>query len=518
MEIQKELNMKPRTRFILGLLFSAFSGLMLLLAFPPYGIWWLAWFAFVPGIYAQYRLFPVKYSSLAPAVYLLVWLGPYLARLFGTEFGPFFTYLGVLVAILAYFTYRERGLIERTRYRWLVVQGVVAWVGFEMVRATFIPVIATSAFIGYSQATQAWLIQPVSIFSVYGLNIVMMVVNYALAQGAIAWSDRKQNLSAKAKLDMRLVRNWLVAAGVLMAAWIGASLLILSTAPKDAPTVRVAALRANYPLPAHRDEVNTSQVRFDTFALQAREAAAQGAQVLFTSEMMFNFDPQVEFTEAFRAIAEETEAYISISYSVLKDGEPRRNQAVWLSPEGTFSEVYNKAHIPPGEFYDIEGGPFQAFETSFGRMASLICADGNYTDIARNLTQNGAQLIAAPYKEFPGFGEQLWQNVTFRAVENQAAMVVTGATSVAAIIDPYGRQVALDVNKAGSEVVLVGDVSLGSGEGTLYTSLGDILGWATMAGLVVFIIYQSVEGRRTKKEAKGEIDSETSEVRKTSEV
>ena len=224
--------------------------------------------------------------------------------------------------------------------------------------------------------------------------------------------------------------------------------------------------------------------------------------MLFTSEMMFNFDPQVEFSDEFRAIAEETGAYIFISYSAIKDGEPRRNQAVLLSPDGTFSEVYNKTHIPPGEFYDVKGGTFPIFDTPFGHMASLICADGNYTDIARKLTQNGAQLIAAPYKEFPGFGEQLWQNVTFRALENQAAMIVTGATSVAAIIDPYGRQVALDVNKDGSEVVLIADVSLGSGEGTLYTSLGDILGWVMLAGLVAFIVYRSVEGRQIKKEAK----------------
>jgi apolipoprotein N-acyltransferase len=495
-------------RFTLGIILSAFSGVMLLLSFPPYGIWWLAWFAFVPGIYAQYRLFPVKYSSLAPAIYLLVWLGLYLARLFGTEFGPFFTYLGVLVGILAYFTYRERAFIERTRYRWLALQGVVAWVGFEMVRATFIPVIATSAFIGYSQATQAWLIQPVSIFSVYGLNMFIILVNYALAQGVIAWYDRRQKRPINATLDMRLARNWLVITVIILVAWVGVSLVILNSAPKDPSTLRVAALRANYSLPAHRDDVNTSQVRFDTFAQQAREAAAQGAQVLVTSEMMFNFDPQVEFTEEFRTIAMETDAYIFIGYSVIKEGEPRRNQTVLLSPEGTFSEVYNKTHIPPGESYDVKGGTFPVFETSFGRMSALICADGNYTDIARNLTANGAQLIAAPYKEFPGFGEQLWQNITFRAVENQTAMVVAGATSVAAIIDPYGRQIALDVNKDGSKVVLVGDVSLGTGAGTLYTSLGDILGWATLVGLVFFLVYPSLQKSLAKKETQNTLVAE----------
>ena len=119
-------------------------------------------------------------------------------------------------------------------------------------------------------------------------------------------------------------------------------------------------------------------------------------------------------------------------------------------------------------------------------------------------------MIAAPFKEFPGFGEQLWQNTTFRAVENQTAVVVTGATSVAAIIDPYGHQIALDVDKAGSEVVLIGDVSLGSGAGTLYTSLGDILGWVMLAGLVAFTVYQSVEDRSAKKEARQKLVSEAS--------
>ncbi len=491
--------MNNRTNFLLGVGLSVLSGVMLLLAFPPYGIWWLAWFGFVPAVFAQYRLFPMKYAHLAPTIYILVWLGPYMARLFGTEFGPFFTYLGVLIAVLVFFLNRERAFIERTGYRWLVLQGVLGWVGFEMVRATFIPLVATSAFIGYTQAAQAWVIQPVSIFSVYGMNIVIMLVNYALALGLIAWFDRLQ--AAEKPVDWALARNWLAASGVVLAAWIGVSLVILNNAPDDTPTVRVAALRSGLPDPAHFS--NDSQLRVDTFARQAREAATQGAEVLFTSETMFNFDPQEEYTEDFQAIAEETGAYIFVTYSVIKEGEPSRNQAVLLYPDGTFSDqVYNKTRVPPGEFYDIEGGEFPVYDTTIGNLASLICHDANYTDITRKFILNNAQLIGAPYREFPGFGEQLWQNVTFRAVENQVPMVVTGAASVAAIIDASGRQIALDVNKDGSEVVLVGDVHLGTGEGTLYTSLGDILGWVSLAGLVAFSVYQTVNDRQANKAAK----------------
>jgi apolipoprotein N-acyltransferase len=501
-EFQKEQLMNSRARFVLGILLSALSGALLLLSFPPYGIWWLVWIAFIPGIFAQYRLFSIGSSSLAPAIYLLVWLGPYMARLFGTEFGPFFTYLGVIIAFLGYLLYWERRFIERTGYRWFVLQGVVSWVGFEMIRATFIPVVATSAFIGYTQATQIWLIQPVSIFSIYGLNLIIMLVNYALAQGLIAWYDRRQDLPVGTALPLRLARSWMAAGGVLTVAWIAASLLIFTTAPKDNSTLRVAALRANYSLPAHQDTINTSQVRFDTFARQARDAASQGAQVLFTSEMMFNFDPQVEFTDEFRSLASETGTHIFISYSVLTDGEPRLNQAVLLSPDGTFSNPYNKTHLPPGERYDVAGGIFPVFSTSLGQMATFICHDGNYTDVTRSLVRNGAQLIAAPFKEFVGFGEQLWQNVTFRAVENRAAMVVTGATSVTAIIAPNGKQIALDVNRSGSSLVLVGDVTLGTGSGTPYTAAGDILGWTALGGFGVFIFYRIIEGILSKRKQK----------------
>jgi hypothetical protein len=75
--IQPQANSIGQTAlgFVLGIILSAFSDVMLLLSFPPYGIW-----------------------SLAVSFYLLCWLTPYLARDFGTESGLFFTYLGVLIA------------------------------------------------------------------------------------------------------------------------------------------------------------------------------------------------------------------------------------------------------------------------------------------------------------------------------------------------------------------------------------------------------------------------------------
>lgn len=483
-------------RLALGIALSALSGVMILLAFPPYGIWPLMWIGFVPYVFAQYRLMPFKWTSLAAALFSLFWLGPFLARLFGTEVGYFFTFLGVWIAILNLLTSKDRSFHEATRYRWLVLYGMASFVGFEMVRATFIPLVATSAFAGYTQAKQAWLIQPISIFSVYGLDLVILLVNFSLALGAISWYDHRWKPADVIPVEGRMARNWLVIAGAVLAGWVILSLVMFKN-PAASNTIRVAALRPNFPVPAFQDKVNTSQVRLDVFAEQAREAAAQGAQILYTPEMMFNFDPQKEYTEQLRAIARETGAYSFISYSVVKEGEPWRNEAVLLTPQGEFQAVYGKNHAF-GEPPSAMRGVYPVYETPLGRLATLICHDANYTDVARKLAANGAQIIAAPIHEFGGFGEQFWTNALFRGVENHNAVVVTGAATVAAIINGDGSLVALDTDSDGSRLTLVGDVTLGNGR-TLYTSIGDVLGWISMGGFVFFIVFQVVVEKRMKK-------------------
>jgi len=482
-------------RFALGVGLSAMSGIMLLLAFPPYGFWPLIWVGFVPYLFAQHRLLPLKWSSLAIAIAMLLWLGPYLARLMGPEVGFFFTYMGVWIAVLCFLLSRERKFHEISGYRWFILYGVIFWVGLEMIRATFIPLIATSGFVGYTQAAQSWLTQPVSIFSVYGLNILIMLVNFSLAQAAIAWYDRRWPSADVVPVNPQATRNWLVATGAILVAWIGLSLFLLNSAPTDTATVQVAALQPNFALPAFQDTETPEQVRLDTFFEQARQAAQQGAQLIFTPEMNFDFDPQVAHTQELRALAKETGAYLFLTYSVT-DNE-WRNEAVMLSPTGEFSQVYGKNHVF-GEPPTPTAGVYPVFDTPLGRLATLICHDANYTDVARRLTKNGAQLIASPINEFGGFGEQYWTNVTFRALENRAAMVFTGRATNSGIIDSYGRQVALAINLDGEQVTLVVDVPLGSGNAPL-VRLGDWLGWICLGGLVIFLVFQAVTERRAKK-------------------
>jgi len=57
-----------------------------------------------------------------------------------------------------------------------------------------------------------------------------------------------------------------------------------------------------------------------------------------------------------------------------------------------------------------------------------------------------------------------------------------------AVVDPYGRILALAVYPQGGEATLVANVPLGNGKGTLTTSLGDWTGWLALSGMIFFAV------------------------------
>jgi apolipoprotein N-acyltransferase len=131
----------------------------------------------------------------------------------------------------------------------------------------------------------------------------------------------------------------------------------------------------------------------------------------------------------------------------------------------------------------------------------MICQDANFTDVSRKLAANGAQLIADGTNEYRGDADQKVTYVTIRAVENHASLVATGSAHFSAVIDQNGRQVAVNVDYAGSPLVLVADVPMGSGP-TMYSSIGDVLGWVALAGFAFFISFMIIVRLRARKAAR----------------
>lgn len=229
----ERLKNSPIGRVIFGLILSTISAGLLMLSFPPFNLWFLVWFSFIPFILAQHRIIPHKISSLAPAVFIGLFFTGYFWLLFHKWFG--FEIFLVLFLVLFVFIFLieigSRRFHESTGFRWFVVEAVAGWVGFEMIR-NIIPGCGSWGFVAYTLHSQPWLIQPASIFGVFGVSALIIMVNYVLGLTAIRLLDKYWNSELILPIsEPGVTRRCLVIAGAIMVVWIGLSLILFRPPP-----------------------------------------------------------------------------------------------------------------------------------------------------------------------------------------------------------------------------------------------------------------------------------------------
>ena len=83
---------------------------------------------------------------------------------------------------------------------------------------------------------------------------------------------------------------------------------------------------------------------------------------------------------------------------VERDGHLIYNVAVLLGPDGRLIGKYRKVTLPRTE---IEAGvtpgkEYPVFETQFGKVGMMVCYDGFFPEVARQLSNRGAEIIAFP--------------------------------------------------------------------------------------------------------------------------
>lgn len=507
-----------KRKILLSVVCPLSSAFVLILSFPDFNLWPLAWVGLIPLLFAVEGKKPLQAFLISSFIGVLFYLGTIYWLIHVT-----FPGMVILVSYLALYF----GLFGLVVNRALAVnhgpgtvKGIIkillgvpaAWVALEYIRSNLLTGMGW-ALLGYSQYTNLVVIQIADTFGTYGVSFLIVMVNAGIY---MAIKGLRPN-------GREIKRPFFLAPFSLPVIFI-APFLFLTLAYGTyrlnniftGPSLRVSVIQGNIPQsdkwqPEYRNYIMS---RYEALA---GEAAKDKPDVIIWPETAV---PGYFEEKEIEGWTKSLVAKIGIPHLV---GVPRvggnglfYNSAVFLSAKGDISSHYDKLHLVPfGEYIPFKrvlsfverfapapigdftkGAEYTVFRFKVERdlrtedevqrlvkavkFSCLICFEDIFPGLVRHFVKNGADFLvnitndawfkktSAPYQHA--------QASVFRAVENRVNVVRAANTGLSCFIDQKGR-IKSTVRVGGDELFVEGwkthEIILAKTR-TFYTIYGDI--------------------------------------------
>jgi len=378
---------------------------------------------------------------------------------------------------------------------WLARRSIVSalcaapffWVGGEWLRGHLFGGFPWG-LLGYTQYLRLPVIQIAELTGVYGVSLVIVAVNAAIAGCFV--------LSWRPALGGVGLAGGLVAATLAFGFW-------RLAAPAPPGEVRIAIMQPSIEQPLKFDPAFASTTLAIYLTLTSRAGAERPDLIVWpetAAPSPLRRDP--ELLRTLGALAGSLRVPLLVG-SIDVDGStpPKIHNTAFLLTERGIVGRYDKIHLVPfGEYVPLSGligfvrswAEFIA-ELEPGSRASVfpgppapfgvvICYEGIFPELVREFVRGGARLIVNMTND-AWFGRTSgpWQHLAmypFRAVEHRVAVVRAANTGVSAFIAPTGkivRRVPLYERTTAAERVPLRSRT------TLYSRLGDWLAYLALA-------------------------------------
>jgi predicted amidohydrolase len=180
----------------------------------------------------------------------------------------------------------------------------------------------------------------------------------------------------------------------------------------------------------------TARDNCQQFAPLLKDAARQRVDLVVLPETITCMDNGLSYVQAAESIpGPSTEYFANLAKAhalhlvvglVEREAPLIYNTAVLIGPDGAIIGKYRKVALPRGE---IEAGvapghEYPVFDTKLGKIGMMVCYDGFFPEVARQLSLRGAEIIAFPVA---GCNPRL---TAARACENHVFIVSSTYTDV----------------------------------------------------------------------------------------
>ncbi len=502
-------------------LLALISGILLILAFPPFELWFTAWFALVPLLWAVERENCVRRS------FVLGWLFGNIF-FFGTcwwlTFAPI-TYAGFPAPLAYFLLFCVTSAAAVFPWTFVVITAFLLrrFGSFAFLATPFVWVFTEFArywltgnnwnAVGYSQAFSD-LSRATELASLGGVSLASFFV--------IFWS-------ANLGYFLTLIQgkgSWIAFCTFLLT--LNAFFLLASAGDggqfERQPTAMVVALQPNVPMSGLTLEkwrqLRQLHVRMAESVLADLDQRRPAPRVLPTtvifpeSPMNFQYEDDPETKEFINGFAAKHNVSVLFN-SAEPDASNGKyfNSAVLVGPDGREVGQYDKIYLVPfGEAVPFPfasfvpalvgtfsyGSEYDLFPVGDTKAGVMICFESHFGQLSRAFVRNGADvLIEMTNDGYLGPTPVLRQhlaNAVFRAVETNRPVLRVTNVGITAYINERGE--VLDAAAPYTEATRVWSVSKSDGSQTFYVKYGDWFAW--LCSILTFgLVLVGLVGRRS---------------------
>ena len=523
---------------------AGISGILLILSFPSFNLFPLAWISLIPLLIALQSTSSWKSAFLhgyltgaiffLGLIYWIILLYPF-ANIFLTTLGCLLlaAYLAVYVGVFSALLY---GLPWKSDLPFIFIVPAI-WTGLEWVCSWMLTGLPWGSM-GYTQWNNLPAIQIASITGVHGVSFIVVLLNATIADVIRTYLARKDqpnnhntsDITNQKKSFSRLTfhaSRFIPIVIVIACLAYGAHTL---SKPVDAASdFKIALVPGNVPQIEKWDPAYWPQI-FEKYMNLVKAADAEEPDLIVLPETalrgeIFAFEGNIYIKQLKEILADQQIHLLTGTFHYTP--EPKIYNSVFLlSPTGKKLGSYSKIHLVPfGEYVPVtrhlpnfiqlasgfEPGKsinlFPIPHTENSQMGVVICFESVFPDLFRKFVKKGASVMGILTNDawFDGTAapEQHLAMAPFRAVENRIAVFRCANGGISCIIDAFGRIITPPIQANDTQNFLIERIPLSDRAGTIYTRYGD---WFPIlcflvSGLIILYHHRTWLASKLKRDA-----------------